>query len=126
VKRVLVADDEAAVTRLIQMRLEGEGYEVDVAPNGEVALDELAKHEYDVLVTDVCMPRMNGQQLVETLRRDERHAALRIFVLSSRPEAEFRSWTEQQQGVTFLEKPVSVNALLQRIREAAEPPEPAA
>ena len=125
-KRVLVADDEAAVTRLIQMRLEGEGYEVDVAPNGEVALDELAKHEYDVLVTDVCMPRMNGQQLVETLRRDERHAALRIFVLSSRPEAEFRSWTEQQQGVTFLEKPVSVNALLQRIREAAEPPEPAA
>ena len=113
---VLVVDDEASVTRLIQLRLEAEGYDVDVAPNGAAALVKLAARDYDVLISDLCMPRLNGQELVEAVRKETRNDALRIFVVSSRPEEDYRSWTLDHPGVVFLEKPLSLRALIARLK----------
>ncbi len=113
---ILVVDDEAAVTRLVQLRLENEGYDVEVAPNGAAALEKLAAREYDVLITDLCMPRLGGRELVESVRKETRNESLRIFVLSSRPEDEYRRWTADQPGVVFLEKPVSLNRLVDLVR----------
>ena len=123
---ILVVDDEAAVTRLVQLRLENEGYDVEVAANGAAALEKLAARDYDVLVTDLCMPQLGGQELVEAVRKQTHNEGLRIFVLSSRPEEEYRRWTEEQPGVTFLEKPVSLNRLVALIQEELQGTEPPA
>ena len=123
-KRILVADDEPHATRLLKRRLEGAGYEVDAAPDGEAALDKLEARPYDVLVTDICMPRMDGRELCERVRKRSVAEPL-IFVLTSRPEAEFRDWTRNFPNLEFMEKPISLKRLIARISQRLEeaPPE---
>ena len=68
--RVLVADDEAAMTRALEALLKREHYSVDVVNNGQDALDYGLAENYDALVLDIMMPKLNGLDLVRRLRRD--------------------------------------------------------
>jgi two-component system response regulator (stage 0 sporulation protein F) len=65
-KRIMVVDDEENIRLLYQEELEEEGYTVDVAANGEEALDKLTSFVPDLITLDIKMPGMDG---VETLRR---------------------------------------------------------
>jgi CheY-like chemotaxis protein len=116
--RVLIADDEATVRRVMQLGLKNGGHEVAVAENGAVALAQIEARRPDVLVTDIEMPRMNGRQLCEAVvqRYPERRFA--IFVLTSLAEREHRSWSSAMRDLHFLEKPVSIRTLLAKIDDA--------
>ncbi len=120
---ILVVDDEPHATRLLKLRLESAGYGVDVAPNGESALEKLNARRYDVLITDICMPQMDGRELCEEVRKHSRNDALFILVLTSRPEDEYRAWTRELRGLEFFEKPVSLRRLIERIAERLRPAE---
>jgi CheY-like chemotaxis protein len=115
-KRILVVDDEPASSRVVKLGLERAGYEVDLARNGEEALEQLEKHEYQALVTDLCMPRMDGRTLVERISAGG-PGELFIVVMTSRPEDEFRDWAGTLERICFLEKPVSLRRLTARLEE---------
>ena len=100
---VLVVDDEPAVTRLVQQRLEAEGYDVEVAPNGADALEKLAARDYDVLITDLCMPRLNGQDLVETVLIEHRQGE--VFEANLGPRIDLSERRISQRGK--ISKPAS-------------------
>lgn len=72
---------------LLRLILEGSGYEVSEAQHGKAALKEMRHSVPDLVVTDLMMPVMSGQQLVRHLRSDVRTAAVPILVLSSNPNA---------------------------------------
>ena len=112
---ILVVDDEVVVTRILKLRLSSAGYEVDSACNGEEALLKLDGRRFDVLVTDICMPAMTGRELCEQVHERRFDPPLLVFVCSSRPEDEFRDWTRDVPGVEFMEKPVSLKRLIERI-----------
>ncbi len=65
---VLVVDDEDRIRRLLKMYLEREGYEVDEAENGEVALEKALEKEYHCILLDIMMPEKDGLQVCEELR----------------------------------------------------------
>jgi CheY-like chemotaxis protein len=67
--RILVVDDEPMVRFLLVRFLEEEGHTVDEAADGIDALEQLNRRAYDLLITDVHMPRMSGIDLVRALRR---------------------------------------------------------
>lgn len=69
VKRLLLAEDNPDISQLLSILLKRSGFEVTVASNGRIALDAMAKKEYDAVVTDLMMPEMTGQELVQKLRR---------------------------------------------------------
>ncbi len=62
-RSILVVDDEAFVTRVTKLALERAGYHVEVASDGEEALGSLGKCPFDVVITDLIMPRMSGREL---------------------------------------------------------------
>ena len=68
VRRVLVVDDDPDINRLVRLRLEARGYEVDAAGNGEEALERLAARPADLMFLDVSMPRMGGLEVHEHLQ----------------------------------------------------------
>ena len=81
---VLVAEDEPHLLRLVQFRLELEGYEVRTATDGESALESVYDHRPDVCLLDVVMPRRSGWDVLRELRSDERGRDLKVIMLTAR------------------------------------------
>ena len=116
---VLLVEDEPVVRQLCLGALMGQGYHVLTASNGEEAL-RLVKEDrarFDLLVTDVVMPRLSGTQLAEKLRRIL--PDLRVLFVSGYAGDEVVQ-TELLNGVEFLKKPFSPAQLTQRVREVLE------
>ena len=90
-RRVLVADDSITVREVERQLLRRLGHEVEVAVDGMDAWNQLCGGTFDLLVTDVDMPRMNGIELVRMLRRDPRFANLPVAIVSYKDRAEDRA-----------------------------------
>lgn len=114
-KRILIVDDEPHVIRVMRMALERHGYEVDEASNGEIALQRIAETMPDVMITDIDMPRMNGEALCKEIQRSMPGRIFRIFVLTARAELEHRLWSSSIPNLEFMEKPVSIRNLTLRL-----------
>lgn len=113
--RVLVVDDEPQILRALRAALRGNGYDVQTAPDGEEALDQIALHPPDVVVLDLIMPGKDGFEVVREVRT---WSQVPIIVLSARG-AERDKVTALDLGADdYLTKPFSMNELLARIRVA--------
>lgn len=89
-KRILVVDDSITVREVERKLLEGAGYVVDVAVDGMDGLNALRMGQYDMLITDVDMPRMNGIELVKTVRQDSTLRNIPIMMVSYKDRDEDR------------------------------------
>jgi len=89
-KRVLVVDDSLTVRELERKLLSSRGYEVSVAVDGMDGWNVLRGGHFDLLVTDIDMPRMDGIELVTQLRRDPRLQSLPVIVVSYKDREEDR------------------------------------
>jgi DNA-binding response OmpR family regulator len=128
--RILVADDEAAIRRLITTVLLGSGYHVDAAEDGAAAWEALQAKPYDLLITDHSMPKITGVELVKNLR-SARMALPVVMVAGRLPEYELAQNPSLQLAATLL-KPFAVAALLNTVenvlratdspREQIDPP----
>ncbi len=90
--RILVADDSITVREVEREMLAGRGYQVDVAVDGQEAWHLLKAKRYDLLVTDVDMPRLDGIELVKRIRADRTLHSLPVVIVSykDRPEDRIR------------------------------------
>ncbi|WP_448124694.1 response regulator [Pseudomonas veronii] len=89
-KRVLVVDDSLTVRELQRKLLLNRGYEVAVAVDGMDGWNALRSEDFDLLITDIDMPRMDGIELVTLLRRDARLQSLPVMVVSYKDREEDR------------------------------------
>jgi len=89
-KRVLVVDDSLTVRELQRKLLTNRGYEVAVAVDGMDGWNALRSEDFDLLITDIDMPRMDGIELVTLLRRDSRLQSLPVMVVSYKDREEDR------------------------------------
>ena len=119
-RTVLVVEDDASIALGLRINLEGEGYRVLVAENGERGL-ELARGENpDLLVLDVMLPQMNGLEVLQALRSEGR--MMPIIILSAR-SGEMDKVTGLELGAEdYVGKPFSLAELLARVRAALRRP----
>ena len=89
-KRVLVVDDSLTVREVERKLLENNGYEVELATDGAEGWNALRSGRYDLLITDVDMPRMNGIELVTMVRADARYEKLPVMIVSYKDREEDR------------------------------------
>jgi two-component system sensor histidine kinase and response regulator WspE len=89
-KRVLVVDDSITVREVERQLLLHKGYEVTIAVDGMEGWNKVRAERYDLLVSDIDMPRMNGLQLVQTVRADERLRDLPVIIVSYKEREEDR------------------------------------
>ncbi len=110
-KQILLVDDEPHIIRVMQMGLQRAGYDVVTARNGLEGLEKFRALQPDAMVADVDMPKMTGVELCTTLHQECPDTACKIFVSTSRAEAELRVWAQKTGGIQFLEKPISIRTL---------------
>ncbi len=106
-KRLLVVDDEPHVARVLRVSLVKDGWSVEVACNGHEALQAIATNPPDVMITDIQMPGMGGEELCRQLRSTPPARPFPILVMTSMTARDQRSWAQELGGIEFLEKPVS-------------------
>jgi chemosensory pili system protein ChpA (sensor histidine kinase/response regulator) len=105
--RILLADDSRTVRESVSRMLSAAGHIVDVAVDGQQAWQMLQEVRYDLLITDVEMPRLGGLDLVARVRGSGAHAAIPVLVISSRAAAPHRERAAQAGASSFLGKPVT-------------------
>jgi two-component system KDP operon response regulator KdpE len=115
VSRVLVVDDEPQILRALGINLRARGYDVDLAPDGERALDMAARHHPDVVVLDLGLPGIDGVDVIRGLRG---WSQVPIVVLSVR-DAEHDKVAALDAGADdYVTKPFGMDELLARLRAA--------
>lgn len=112
-KRILVVDDERQITRMLRTSLQSSGYSVVVANDGLEGFDLFQAERPDLIITDLAMPEMNGQELTEAVRR---LAKTPIIVLSVRDAERMKIAALDGGADDYLTKPFSMPELLARVR----------
>ena len=116
--RVLVVDDEADVRAALRNLLTSQGFAVDLAGDGEAALERLAELSPDIVITDLDMPRMDGLRLIKELH--ERHRDLPIIVVTSAAEVRSAVAAMRAGAIDYITKPVDFEELVLAIGRAIE------
>ena len=119
--RILVIEDERDLNHLIKRKLKEEGYSVDSCYDGLEAIDYLNSASYDVLVTDIMMPRLDGINLIKGLR-DKGDMTPAIF-LSAKDSVDDRVKGLDAGADDYLIKPFAFDELLARIRVVLRKPQ---
>jgi CheY-like chemotaxis protein len=107
--RVLVADDEPLVRRWVQRVLTDAGYEVVGVEDGQAALEELERAAYDVLLSDITMPRLNGMALL--VASIERDPSVPVILMTGAPDFEVVERAEKAGVAQLLMKPMPSAAI---------------
>jgi two-component system cell cycle response regulator len=113
--RILVADDDESLVRTLTWILKEHGYEVVVCPGGEGLLAKLEETKPALLLLDIMMPKVDGLQLLERLKQDERHKDLPVLMVSSMPPEDATVKALGLGAADFIAKPFRVRELLARV-----------
>ncbi|HEY7769490.1 response regulator [Longimicrobium sp.] len=117
-RRVLVADDEPHIGRIIQMKLEQGPYEVTLVADGRAALDELQGPEpIDVVLLDIMMPYATGLEVLAEARQLPHRRDTPIIILTAKGQDADRRQALELGATDFFTKPFSPKKLLARVDE---------
>jgi DNA-binding response OmpR family regulator len=116
---ILVVEDDPAIRRLVRMVLERVGYMVELAADGVEAVLKLGLVDYDVIILDLMMPKLDGFAFISTMQANDPERVKRIIVTSAASPAIIR---ERLKGAPFaiLPKPFDITNLLERVRTCIE------
>lgn len=112
--RILVAEDEKDLNRIIVERLEQEHYSVDACFDGEEALDYMACAKYDAVILDIMMPRLDGLGVLRKMRSGKDQTP--VLLLTARGSIEDRVTGLDAGANDYLVKPFALEELLARVR----------
>ncbi len=117
-KKILIIDDEAAIRHTLRDILEYEKYEIDEAKDGQQGLDMLLINNYDVVLCDIKMPKMDGIEVLQKAVELGRESA--FIMISAHGNIETAVECTKKGAFDFIEKPPDLNRLLVTIRNAME------
>lgn len=115
-KHILVVDDEADLVDLVSYNLRKEGYIVDSASNGEIALSKIRKGNYDLLILDLLLPGIQGVEICKILRNDPKTTNLPIIMLTAKSEEVDKILGLEMGADDYITKPFSPRELLARVK----------
>jgi NADH-quinone oxidoreductase subunit E/NADP-reducing hydrogenase subunit HndA len=115
---ILVVDDEAIVLKSCERILSSEGFTVDTATNAKNALSLLEKNFYDLVITDIRMPEMDGIEFMKEVRK--KNPDINIIVITGYPSQESIKAALSLRIIDYLPKPFSPNHLLEVVKSTIE------
>jgi DNA-binding response OmpR family regulator len=114
-KHIIVVDDEADIVDLITYNLSREGFLVDSTYDGETALKKIHKKQYDLLVLDLLLPKINGIEVCRKIKSDPFNGSLPIIILSAKGEEIDKILGLEMGADDYMTKPFSPRELIARI-----------
>jgi CheY-like chemotaxis protein len=118
-QRILIVDDDQEMVTLGKMILEREGYEILSAHSGSDGLTVLQEQQVDLILLDIMMLGMNGWQVLETIKTDQKNANIPVIMLTARHYLEDESRISQYASMFdgYVVKPFVVRDLLGKIQK---------
>ena len=108
--KVLVVDDEKGIRVLLSEVLVHRGFEVSLARDGQESLEKLEKNHFDLVITDINMPRLDGVSMLKNMRKAGREE--KIIIMTGNPSDQRLMDEDMPQVVTRLSKPFGMEAFL--------------
>ena len=118
--RILVVDDSTTMRQMVSFTLTDAGHEVTEAPDGLKALAEAKGKKFDLVITDVNMPGMNGLDLVKSLRALAEFKFTPILVLTTESGTDVKSRGREAGATGWIVKPFSPEVLIQTLRKVLD------
>lgn len=116
--KILIIDDEKAIRNTLREILEYENYEVEEAKDGEEGLDLLKKNEYDVVLCDIKMPKMDGIEVLEKAKELGKEG--QFIMVSAHGSIETAVDATKKGAFDFIQKPPDLNRLLLTVKNALD------
>lgn len=123
-EKLLIADDEPGIRRLVRMTLESDDYEIIEASNGQEALDLARLHKPALILLDVMMPRLGGFDICRELKADPETDSITIVMLTARAQESDQSEARAAGADDYFMKPFSPVALMRKVDEIIEQRKP--
>ena len=112
---VLVVDDEDIIRNFLSEVL-GEDYDVSLACDGDEAIEQIGKRRFDLIITDLKMPKVSGEEVVKYARQHDPHS--KVIVISGFSSLYTVSQSIKSGACAFLSKPFSIRELMRTVTEA--------
>lgn len=113
-KKILIVEDEEKLSRLLELELNYENYETEIASNGQDALLLLLDNDYDLVLLDIMIPELSGLEVLRRLRRQ--HITTPVILLTARDEVHDKVSGLDLGANDYVTKPFQIEELLARIR----------
>ena len=114
--KVLIVEDEKALAEILEYNFKKEGYAVDTASDGEIALDKIIFKAPDLVILDWMLPKLSGIELCKKVRSNKKIKNIPIIMLTARGEEEDRLKGLEMGADDYVTKPFSINELLARAK----------
>jgi len=114
-KVVLVVDDSATVRKFVAAALNMKGFRVITASDGIEALERMPSEKFDLVITDLNMPDMDGYELIRSIRETPEYRDIPIIVLSSMTDLKNKDLAMESGALAFLEKPLSTEVIQREV-----------
>lgn len=112
--KILIVEDEEHIADGLRFNLEAEGYEADIAADGEAALEAVLKSKFDAVVLDVMLPGINGFDVAREMRARADYTPILMLTARSRPEDVLKGFEAGTDD--YLPKPFDLNIFLARLK----------
>jgi len=122
VKSILVIDDEPSIGRVVQFKLQQEGFKVRVATDGLEGLVYIKEEKPDLILLDLMMPGMDGFEVCRRLRASPETVTTPVIILTARGQEMDRIRGVELGVLDFFTKPFSPQKLLERVKEVFKSP----
>ena len=114
--KILVVDDSASIRQMVTFTLSGAGYDVTDACDGQQALDAAKSQQFDVVVSDVNMPIMDGITLIKELRKLPQYRTTPLLLLTTESSGDKKMEGKQAGATGWIVKPFNPEQLLKTIK----------
>ena len=115
---ILIAEDEPSMYRLISFKLEANGFEVDIATDGVVALEKIKNSSYSALILDLMLPQLDGMQVLKRIR--DNNIKIPVLILSAKSQEKDVLAGLKSGADDYLSKPFRPAELLSRLNKLLE------
>jgi len=116
--RILIVDDEESIRLTLATFLSNAGYQVETAEDVPTALERLKDGNFDVVVSDIVMPRVTGVELLQTIRKES--PRVQVIMMTGQPTIETAAATVRAGAFDYLFKPAPKDAILRCVANAAK------
>ncbi|WP_020407302.1 response regulator [Hahella ganghwensis] len=115
--KILAVDDSASMRQMVSFTLKGAGHHVDEASNGQEALGKAKSNKYDLVITDVNMPVMDGITLIKNLRAESNYKFTPLLMLTTESGADKKGEGKAAGATGWIVKPFNPDQLVTTVKK---------
>ncbi len=114
--KILVVDDESSIRLLLSDILSSEGFEVTEAKDGQESLEKMEQTHFDLVITDIRMPRLDGFAMLDRMEKAGRKE--KVIIMTANPSEQTLSYEKMTRVITQIHKPFRIDNFIQLVTAA--------